>query len=66
MTVQELYNMAVAARVQDDPLYLSTIEDGKLKTYTFNDLVEVKTATSTEHGFMKLSADKKVTLRGQQ
>lgn len=54
--------MAVAARVQDEPLYLSTIENSKLKTYTFSDLVEVKTvaASSSEHGFMKLSTDKEV------
>lgn len=64
MTVQELYNMACAAKVQDEPLYLSTIENGKLKTYTFSDLVEVKRVapSSSEHGFMKLSADEEVKL----
>ena len=60
MTVQELYNMAVAAHVQDEPLLLRTIEDGKLKTYTFSDLVEVKQATALEPGFMCLSVDEEV------
>lgn len=61
MTVQELYNMATAAQVQDEPLYLSIIENGKLKTYTFSDLVEVKQATTLKPGFMKLSAEDEVT-----
>lgn len=60
MTAQELYNMALAAKVQDEPLYLSAIEDSKLKTYTFSDLVEVKQATALEPGFMKLSAENEV------
>lgn len=65
MTVQELYNMAVTAHVQDEPLLLRTIEDGKLKTYTFSDLVEVKQATALEPGvlepgFMCLSAEDEV------
>lgn len=62
MTVQELYNMAVAARVQDEPLYITTIENGKLKTYTVNDLIEVKRVapSSSEHGFIKLSTDEEV------
>ena len=64
MTVQELYNMATAAKVQNEPLYISTIENGKMKTYTISDLVEVKRVadpSSSEHGFMKLSADEEVT-----
>lgn len=65
MTVQELYNMAVATHVQDEPLLLRTIEDGKLKTYTFSDLVEVNQATALESGviepgFMCLSADEEI------
>ena len=62
MTVQELYNMALTAKVQDEPLYLSTIENSKLKTYTFSDLVEVKQPTTLEPGFMKLIADKGIKL----
>lgn len=64
MTVQELYNMATAARVQDEPLYISSVENGKLKTYTISELVEVKRvadSSSSEHVFMKLSADEEVT-----
>ena len=63
MTVHELYNMATAAGVQDEPLYISSVENGKLKTYTISDLVEVKPvvdSSSFEHGFMKLSAEDEV------